>query len=51
MATTHEHDDAHRQLAQSHDALSARLAEFRSAMDEQSALLKRILEREAGSDR
>jgi hypothetical protein len=48
-ATTGERDEAHRQLAESHDALAAQLAEFRAAMDVQSTLLKRILEREGGS--
>jgi hypothetical protein len=47
--TTREHDEAHRQLAQSHDVLAAQLAEIRAAMDTQSTLLKRILEREGGS--
>lgn len=49
--TTHERDEAHRQLAQSHDVLAAQLAEIRGAMDAQSTLLKRILEREGGSER
>jgi hypothetical protein len=48
-ATTREREEAHRQLAESHDLLGAQLAEFRAAMDMQSTLLKRILEREGGS--
>jgi hypothetical protein len=48
-AITHERDETHRQLAESHDVLAAQLAEFRAAMDVQSTLLKRILEREGGS--
>lgn len=50
-AITRERDDAHHQLVQSHDVLAAQLAEFRAAMDVQSTLLKRILEREGGSER
>ena len=48
-ATTREGDEAHRQLVQSHDVLAAQLVEIRAAMDTQSTLLKRILEREGGS--
>ncbi|KAH9991133.1 hypothetical protein BJV77DRAFT_554733 [Russula vinacea] len=44
-----ERDEAHHQLAQSHSALAAQLAELRGAVDAQSTLLRRILEREAGS--
>jgi hypothetical protein len=48
--TTREHDEeAHCQLAQSHDALAAQLVEIRVAIDTQSTLLTRILEREGGS--
>ncbi|KAI9509116.1 hypothetical protein F5148DRAFT_1189827 [Russula earlei] len=42
-----ERDEAHRRLSQSHDVLAAQLAELRAAMDAQSALLRRVLEREA----
>ena len=42
---TYERDE----LAQSHGVLAAQLAELRAAMDAQSTLLKRILEREAVS--
>jgi len=48
-ATTCERDEAHSHLAQSHGVLAAQLAELRVAMDAQSTLLRRILEREAGS--
>jgi hypothetical protein len=48
-ATTRGRDEAHRQLSESHELLAAQLAEFRAAMDMQSTLLKRILEREGGS--
>jgi hypothetical protein len=44
-----ERNEAHRQLAQSHGDLAVQLAELRGAMDAQSTLLRRILEREAGS--
>lgn len=47
----HEREnEAHRELAQSHGVLTAQLTELRAAMDAQSTLLKRILEREAGSE-
>jgi hypothetical protein len=39
-----------RQLAQSQDVLAAWLVEVRAAMDAQSTSLKRILEREGGSE-
>jgi len=45
--TTRERDEAHRQLSQSHGVLAAQLTELRAAMDAQSTLLRRILEREA----
>ncbi|KAI0258703.1 hypothetical protein BC834DRAFT_695992 [Gloeopeniophorella convolvens] len=41
-----ELDGAYRQLAESQDALAAQLAELRAAMDTQSTLLRRILERD-----
>jgi len=44
-----EPGEAHRQLARSHDVLAAQLMELRAAMDTQNTLLKRILQREAGS--
>ena len=49
-ATARERDEEHRQLAQSHDILAAQLVEIRAAMDAQGTLLKRILEREGGSE-
>ncbi|KAF8493003.1 voltage-gated potassium channel [Russula emetica] len=48
-ATTRERGEEHLQLVQSHDVLAAQLVEIRAAMDAQSTLLKRILEREGGS--
>ncbi|KAH9958858.1 hypothetical protein BC827DRAFT_1269298 [Russula dissimulans] len=52
-ATTRERerDEAyHRQLSQSHEMLAAQVAELRVAMDAQSTLLRRMLERGAASD-
>ncbi|KAH9964397.1 hypothetical protein BJV74DRAFT_870468 [Russula compacta] len=48
-ANREQPDETHRQLARSHGLLAAQLAELRAAMDAQSTLLQRILEREAGS--
>jgi len=44
-----ERDEAHHQLARSHDVLAAQLTELRAAMDAQNTLLKQMLQREAGS--
>jgi len=44
-----ERDEAHPQVSQSHDVLAAQLMELRAAMDTQSTLLRRMLEREGAS--
>jgi len=45
-----DRDETHRQLSQSHDMLAAQLAELRAAMDAQSTLLRRMLEREGANE-